>query len=343
MSNNIYSIIIPLRRIGDGVVHETLPAIAAQTYRHFEVILLPDADEKIGKKLLHTYPWLSIIPTHTKKLPGDKRDIGAENARGEILAFLDDDALPTKEWLEKAEEIFSESSDVVAVGGPGLLPPDAGYTERVIDTVLTSWFTSGSLAYRFTRMAPRFVDDFPSMNLMMRSDVFHRIGGFDNQHWPGEDSKLLNKLINQEYKQVLYDPDVAVYHHRRGDILGHLKQHKNYGYRRGLFRAEGDENSQHLTYLMPSLFTIYFVLYLSGLPFFIPGNSFGIYRFIAAIPLYLYLVIMVGAAVEAYIKTKNFLIIPGTLLLVPLTHFSYGIFFIYGFLRAKWKNFWAGF
>ena len=343
MSTILFSIIIPLRKIGEGVVLETLPAIEAQTYTNFEVFLLPDDESGSDKKILRTYPWLHILPTHTKKMPGDKRDVGAQYARGDILAFLDDDALPVVDWLEKAAEIFTEKDDVVALGGPGLLPQNAGFTEQVIDTVLTSWFTSGSFAYRFTPMAPRFVDDFPSMNLMMRREIFLKLGGFNTQHWPGEDSKLLNKLMHDECKQVFYHPDVAVYHHRRADIWGHLKQYKNYGYHRGMFMAEGDENSQHFTYILPSLITIYLLLYLSGLPRFIPTNSYGLYQILAAIPIMMYGVIMIGAAIEAYIKTKKVLIMPGTLLLVPLTHMSYGTFFIYGYLKAKWKLFWSGF
>ena len=342
MNKILFTIIIPMRTIGDGVVKETLPAIASQRYKHFEVFLLPDAESSADEKLLKKYHWLHIIPTRTKKMPGDKRDVGGQYANGDVLAFLDDDALPVPEWLEKAAEIFHDQTDVVALGGPGLLPKNAGYTEQVIDTVLTSWFTSGSFAYRFARMAPRYVDDFPSMNLMMKRDVFLRIGGFGNQHWPGEDSKLLNKLMNQEYKQILYDPDVAVYHHRRTDVAGHFKQYKNYGYHRGMFMADGDTNSKHLTYLLPSLFTIYFFLYISGLPRFIPVTSYGLFQIIAAIPLMIYGTIMIGTAVEAFIKTKKLLIMPGTLLLVPLTHLSYGTFFIYGYLRAKWKLFWAG-
>lgn len=342
MHTILFSIIIPLRNIGDCVIKETLPAIASQTHKNFEVLLLPDNEGATDERLIKQYHWLHIIPTRAKIMPGDKRDIGAQYAKGDILAFLDDDALPVPEWLEKAAEIFYEQTDVVAVGGPGLLPQNAPYMERTIDTVLTSWFTSGSFAYRFTRMAPRFVDDFPSMNLLMRRNIFLKLGGFDNQHWPGEDSKLLNKLAHQEYKQLLYDPDVAVYHHRRADILGHLKQYKNYGFHRGMFMAEGDQNSQHLTYILPSLFTIYFFLYISGLPRFIPTNSYGLFQILAAIPMMMYGVIMVATAVEGFIKTKSLLSMPGTLLLIPLTHLSYGIFFIYGFLKAKWKLFWSG-
>lgn len=342
MKSILFSIIIPLKHINQCVVEETLPAIAKQTYNHFEVLLLPDDETKEDAKLERTYGWLQVIPTHTKKMPGDKRDIGAKHAKGDVLAFLDDDALPVEEWLEKAAEIFLDQNDVVALGGPGLLPPNAGFTERVIDTVLTSWFTSSAFAYRFTRMAPRYVDDFPSMNLMMRRDIFLHLGGFDTQHWPGEDSKLLNKLMNIEYKQVFYHPDVAVYHHRRADIIGHLKQYKNYGYHRGMFMAEGDSNSQNVTYILPSLITIYLLLYVSGLPRYIPTNSFGIYQIIAATPLMMYGVIVFGASIEAYIKTKNILIMPGTFLLVPLTHMSYGLFFIYGYVKAKVKLFLAG-
>ena len=53
--------------------------------------------------------------------PAEKRDIGAKSARGNFLAFIDDDAYPAPEWLTSAVAIF-EDDRVGAVGGPAVTP-----------------------------------------------------------------------------------------------------------------------------------------------------------------------------------------------------------------------------
>jgi glycosyltransferase involved in cell wall biosynthesis len=63
---------------------------------------------------------ISIIPTGPLK-PSDKRDIALKHAKGQILAFLDDDAYPVKEWLKAALVNFSDP-EVAAVGGPAVTP-----------------------------------------------------------------------------------------------------------------------------------------------------------------------------------------------------------------------------
>ena len=34
----------------------------------------------------------------------------------------------------------------------------------------------------------KYYDDWPSVNLMIKKDVFNSIGGFNTEHWPGEDT-----------------------------------------------------------------------------------------------------------------------------------------------------------
>ena len=81
-------------------------------YPDFEIIILPD--NAFPARLPHqglpntaqmAIP-INIIPTGPLK-PADKRDIGVKSARGEIIAFIDDDAYPEKSWLKAAVKNFS--------------------------------------------------------------------------------------------------------------------------------------------------------------------------------------------------------------------------------------------
>jgi len=92
------SIIIPVKEIND-YIRESLPYIEALDYdkSKIEVIVLPDFESTVEGKFSFE---LKIIPT-THIYPGEKRDIGVKASKGEIIAFIDDDVFPMKQWLKK--------------------------------------------------------------------------------------------------------------------------------------------------------------------------------------------------------------------------------------------------
>ena len=67
-----FSVIIPVKRINSQLTKETIPKILEQSYRDFEVIILPD------KKVSRGFAKTRIIPTFSKSGPAQKRDIGAK-------------------------------------------------------------------------------------------------------------------------------------------------------------------------------------------------------------------------------------------------------------------------
>src|SRR3989344_6066403 len=212
----LVSVIVPTKTTGYHVIFENLPAMAEQTYKNFEVILLPDTNDPYDSKLLEKYSWLKILPTKEITRPAEKRDLGAKQAQGEILAFLDADAYPHKDWLKNAVEIFNEKA-VESICGPGIVPKNADLWERVFDEVFRTWVGTGGLRYRFFPDKERYVDDFPTMNFLVKRKVFNKLGGFNSSYYPGEDSKFCDALVNQGGK-IFYHPEVSVYHHRRRDL-----------------------------------------------------------------------------------------------------------------------------
>src|SRR3989344_8023460 len=58
------------------------------------------------------------------KNPSENRNKGAEKSKGEIIAFLDDDANLDKNFLKNVENFFNEYPLVDVVGGPQLTPSD---------------------------------------------------------------------------------------------------------------------------------------------------------------------------------------------------------------------------
>lgn len=318
----IVSIIIPVREINDYIRNENLPAFEDQTYANFEVIVLPNTLHDTDKALLLKYPFLCIIPTKNITRPALKRDIGVRNAKGSILAFIDDDAYPKNDWLKKAVEIFNKKN-VSCVCGPGVLPKNVNVWEQIFNEILISPVGSGGYGYRFTPQKTRFVDDYPSVNFLITKKLFQRLGGFNNNYWPGEDSKLCNDIVYKEHEKIVYTPDVIVYHHRRNKLLPYLHQHAQYGYHRGAFIAVGDKNSQKINYFLPSFFLLYLlfspITFLLHMPFFL-------------FPLLLYFILSFAIAIKASLQQKNILFIIAIPFVLFLTHIVYGMSFLKGFL-----------
>ena len=322
------SVIIPTRSLNDFILKENLPALAKQTYRDFEAIVLPNEESSQDKPLMNQYPWLTILPTHEITRPAKKRDIGSAQAKGDILAFIDDDAFARHDWLANAAAFFFKNPQASALCGPGVLPKYSKFWERVFDAVLCTYVGSGGYAYRFKQENARAVDDYPSMNFLVKKSVFEEIGGFNSEYWPGEDSKLCEDIVYKLNGTITYEPSVIVYHHRRNNLVHFLKQHGNYGYHRGAFFAHGDKNSRRVTYLIPS----FFVLYLAFFPTIVKSVPFAMY------PLYAYSLALLSVFFGVIIKTKQVIPSLTAVFVVVAMHITYGIRFIQGYLIGKTKK-----
>ena len=99
-------------------------------YPDFEIIILPDEEETVpsGAILKKGNASVRVIPTGPVS-PPEKRDIGLKHANGDILAFLDDDAWPEKDWIKKAVENFKDEG-IAAVGGPAITCPNDNLRQK---------------------------------------------------------------------------------------------------------------------------------------------------------------------------------------------------------------------
>jgi len=348
--NPYISIIIPVKEINDYLRKETIPAILEQTYKNFEIIILPDkpAKEKFASRRI------KIIPSWPEIGPADKRDLGAKKAKGEILAFLDDDSYPAKNWLKNAVKIFTSKSlysytpkslnfsSIAAVCGPALTPPHNNLRQKVSGYVWSTFFGSGGAGtYRCALKPRREVDDYPTVNFLVRKKDFWKIGGFSSRFWPGEDTKACYNLVYKLGKKIIYDPRILVYHHRREIFGPHLRQISRYALHRGHFARIMPRTSLRLGYLAPS----FFVLGLIGGPglIFVFKNLqlwflAKIFGFLYILAIFLYLAGLIFTAWDVYRQEKNWQV---ALLVMPAiftTHLVYGILFIKGFLTPRLKS-----
>ena len=313
------------------MLDECLAAIRAQSYENWEVIVLPDEDFGLETEDdVSLVSRLRVIPTG-KVRPAEKRNIGIREAKGEIVAFIDDDAYPDAHWLEYAVKYFGER-DIGAVGGPGVTPPGDRRLAYLGGRVYDNCLVSGNYRYRYRAGGVRMdVDDYPSCNLFVRKALLDKIGGYRTDFWPGEDTLLCKDIIDN-WQRIVYDPWVIVHHHRRPLFLPHLRQLGRYAFHRGYFCKRFPSNSLRLSYFVPTLFDLYVaflavvgILNLTGIDSVrITFHHWGYW------PFWLYLALV--ALTTFSLKPHHWLL---TAAGVVASHVWYGIRFIQGLCAKK--------
>jgi glycosyltransferase involved in cell wall biosynthesis len=260
--------------------------------------------------------------------PALKRDLALRYSDAEVLAFLDDDAYPEPDWLDRALPHFEDPS-VGAVGGPAVTPGHDNVWQKASGEVYSTWLGGGVYSYRYVPQGMRKVDDFPSVNLLIRRDVFEMLGGFDSSFWPGEDTKLCLDLTHKLGLSILYDPSVLVWHHRRELFFPHCRQVANYAKYRGFFAKAYPETSRRPSFFLPSAFAITCVAALGGI--------IGDVAFLkpAVLAVILYSVLLAASVLSVSWRHRNPVI--GLLAGAGIfsTHLCYGVFFLKGLLGAR--------
>lgn len=313
-------IIIPVKEI-NPYIYESIPRILELNYEDFNILIFPDRDTG------ESFPKTRIIPTGDMG-PAQKRNMALKHSEADILAFLDDDAYPRADWLQKALRHFCDP-EVGAVGGPAVTPPDNSFLQKVSGAVFLSRLGGGYPERYWPVGRTRTVDDWPSVNLLVRRDVFEKVGGFNSKYWPGEDTKLCLDIVQGGYK-IMYDPEVYVWHHRREGLERHLRQTGRYGLHRGFFAKALPETSRRFNYFLPSMLAI-FILSGGLLPIIDSAILYKLYT----LGLVLYTSALIFASYEIYAKERNILVTLVSSMYIVCTHVWYGLRFIQGFLFTK--------
>ncbi|MBR5548270.1 MAG: glycosyltransferase, partial [Kiritimatiellae bacterium] len=316
------------------MLDECLAALGNQSYRNFEVIVLPDGmDGSSGAPApMPKDVKLSVVPTG-KVRPAEKRNLGIKAAKGEIIAFIDDDAYPDAHWLEYAVRYFGDET-IGAVGGPGVTPPGDSFLARMGGRVYDNLLVSGNYRYRYKAGGVRRdVDDYPSCNLFVRKSLLDSFGGYRTDFWPGEDTLLCKDIVDAG-KRIVYDPWVVVCHHRRPLFGAHLRQLGRYAFHRGYFCKRYPSNSLRLSYFIPTLFVAYLfiwaILVAIPQPDIMSVELFCIWQGLISMPMLTYILLVL---LTSFSLNPAVWII--TLCGVLATHVTYGVRFLGGLLAKK--------
>ena len=266
--------------------------------------------------------------------PSVQRNTALRAARGELIYFLDDDALALPGNLRRAVKHF-RNPKVQMVGGPNLCPPDAPALEQVFALVLASWLAFGPSRARYAKVgAVRATSEKELIlcNLIARRETLLKHGGFNEALYPNEENALMDE-IQRAGGKLLYDPALFVHRRPRRTLGAFAKMLRTYGRGRAeQFRATPTFGSA--LNFVPPLFLVYlFTLPVVWAITFVPAAACQ--RDLYHLPLWCYgmaVLLQVIALIPAGGAVRGLCALP----LIVLTHLLYGYGFWHGlFTKLK--------
>ena len=203
---------------GAATLAETLEHVARLDYPHFEVLVVDDGSTDATREIASRYP-ARLIPSDHRGL-SHARNVGLREARGAIVAYLDDDAYPDRNWLRYLALAFEDES-VDGAGGPNLPPPGDG---RVASAVANSPGGPNPVL-----LSDRVAEHLAGCNMAFRRSALEAIGGFDPRFRAAGDDVDLCWRLRDAGLRLAYAPAAFVWHHRRGSVRRFWRQQVGYG------------------------------------------------------------------------------------------------------------------
>jgi len=221
---------MPVERIGGDAERAIESVLRQEAPFPFELILVSAAPLAIefGTGVRNV-----IEPNRN---PATRRNRAVSEATGEILAFIDDDAVADSAWLATAVAYLDSHADVLVLGGPDPAPDDSTPEELIAETLLATPLIGSGVACHENRQgifAITNASDVALVNLFVRKSAFR---GFDEEiGYIGEDTSLIASLL----PHVIYHSGVRVFHRRRAFPGPYLRQRWRYRVKTGQMLARG--------------------------------------------------------------------------------------------------------
>ncbi|RRJ90208.1 glycosyltransferase [Flavobacterium macacae] len=306
-----FSFIIPVFNRPDEI-DELLQSLAKQNYlTDFEIVVVEDGSSVPCQFIINSYKENLNISYFFKSNsgPGDSRNFGMRNAKGDYFLILDSDCILPPNYLSEVEKALNEDY-VDCFGGPDKALVSFSDVQKAINFSMTSFMTTGGIrggSEKIGKFQPR------SFNMGLSKKAFDASQGFGNIH-PGEDPDLSIRLWKMGFETRLFI-NAHVYHKRRIDWSKFYKQVHKFGKARPILNSWYPEYNK-LTFFFPSLFLIGF---LCSVLFLIFGISF----FLGMYLLYFLLVFVISTIQNKSLKIGSF-----SLLAVATQFYGYGVGFI---------------
>jgi glycosyltransferase involved in cell wall biosynthesis len=204
-------------RNGAGTLRWCLEGVRGLDYPDYEVIVVDDGSSDRTAAIASEcgYP---AISTPNRGL-SSARNTGLEAASGEIVAYLDCDARPDRDWLRYLSAAF-QATDHAGIGGPNLPPPDGWIADCVANA-------PGGPVH--VLLSDREAEHIPGCNMAFRRQRLVEIGGFDPRFRAAGDDVDICWRLQQGGETLGFSAGAVVWHRARDSVRAYWRQQVGYG------------------------------------------------------------------------------------------------------------------
>ena len=239
------SIVLPIYE-SQATLDRCLARLVSQSYRDREILAVDSSPGPDCERIVHAHiPEVRLIRSATRLTPHQALNLGAEAARGELLAFIDPDAYPRADWVALLVEAYEAWGGVVAGGV-------ACYGGR--------WLDLGAHLCKFDKWLPfsrpRPVQEVPTVNMLMPRTLFDRCGAF--LAVPFHADTLLSWRMQEAGIPLRLQPSAIVEHHHQhswGTLLAE-RGSRGRGYAEACIAREAPSRSKLLWLAALSFFPL---------------------------------------------------------------------------------------
>jgi len=171
-----FSIVIPVKN-EEKELPKCLKALSDQIFKDYEIIIVDNDSNDNSIKMAEKFN-VKILKIKKNSPIGAVRQLGCENARGEIICNIDADCEPKSDWLLILDNDFK--NNYVGVAGP-LKAKDGGITG--------SFFI---FHYNFILFISHFfnIQGAYGANFAIKKSILEKIGGFNKNTCHSEDFEV---------------------------------------------------------------------------------------------------------------------------------------------------------
>jgi glycosyltransferase involved in cell wall biosynthesis len=206
-----------------GRLAECLRSIAALDYPRdrFEVVVVDDGGpvplHDVVSRFQPQVPLTLIRQANAG--PSSARNTGAAQAKGDYLAFTDDDCVLDPAWLQALAAVWAESPECM-VGGltlNGAVGVCSTTSQLILDAV-----------YRYYNVDPAEARFLASNNMALPVRGYREVGGFDPSLRAAEDRDLCDRWLRCG-KRIRYTPSARLHHVRPMNTAAFCRLYFHYG------------------------------------------------------------------------------------------------------------------
>lgn len=226
---------------GSRTIRRCCEGLLKLDYPCLEVVVVNDGSTDPTPAIVQEYAGrgFKLVTTPNRGL-SSARNTGREAASGEIVAYLDDDAVPDPHWLMYLAAAFL-GGNFGGIGGPNIPPPGEGL---IADCVANA--PGGPLHVLLT---DREAEHIPGCNMAFWKTALNTVNGFDPQfRAAGDDVDLCWRIQRQGWK-LGFAPGAMVWHCRRNSVRTYWRQQRGYGRAEALLEQKWPEKYNAIGHL----------------------------------------------------------------------------------------------